>query len=246
MPDIEIVFTYRDVQYAVDDAMFERARKLFTSGKVTNLSQSVTGFSAEVVGTHSYRVHVAKRGINYGMCDCYMGQNDTLCKHMVAVGIAALYMSKLADEQGRSVEKPPESLADRKQLMAAGMRKITGYNGPSSTWVAYQSRLDAGASMIRESMLGLEPSRANAIYLWGIVKRIDRKLQSNVDDSNGTVWPIATEAVATLAEWSTISQEFHKEIQMFTLYKTTFDFTDELLQKIDKVYLDKSKVISIE
>lgn len=225
-------FTYREVRYSVDDAMFERARKLFISGNVQNYRRDLAGYMADVVSTQTYSVYVSNRAIDYGSCNCYMGQNDTLCKHMIALGLAALHDAKLVDDIGKTVQAPPSTLQDRKQLVTAGLKKIKGYDGPSSTWFAYQNKLDIGAAMIHEAMLGLEPTKENANFLWDIVKRIDRKLQSHVDDSNGTVWPVASEAVATLANWVNENLELREVIKDFTTHKTSFGYAEELREKI--------------
>lgn len=222
-------FTYRDVRYSVDDSMFARALKLFTGKKIADFGHDMAGYSARVIGTQSYQVHVSQRAVDYGMCNCYMGQNNTLCKHMIAVGLEVLYRARKIDAAGNPYENPPSNLDERKALLTAGLRKITACNGrPSSTWFAYQTKLDVGAAMIHESMCGIEPSVENAKFLWDIVRRVDRKLAGGVDDSNGTVWPVASEAVRLLAAWGKDSTELYALVVQFTKTRTAFEFNNEL------------------
>jgi hypothetical protein len=132
------------------------------------------------------------------------------------------------DSEGSPHENPPSNLEERKVLLTAGLRKITAYEGPSNTWFAYQTKLDIGAAMIYESMQGIEPSVENAKFLWDIVKRVDRKITGGVDDSNGTVWPVASEAVRLLVAWGKSSLELHALMIRFAKTKTAAGFHDEL------------------
>lgn len=221
-------FTYRDLKYATDEAMFERARKLFVDGKVQNFQADFTGYSAKVIGTSPYQVHVSQKAVDVGLCECYMGQNDELCKHMIALALTALQQSGLANDQGYSTEKPPETLPKRKKLATAGFNKIKPYTGPSRIWFSYQAKLDIGTAMIREAIQGLEPGEINARFLWNVVKRIDRKLTGGVDDSNGTVWPVASEIIMVLAEWARKDPELTMLIKNFSKQKTNFEYHKEL------------------
>lgn len=227
-------FTYRDVRYSVDDSMFARAVRLFTSKKITDFGYDMVGYSARVIGTQTYRVHVSQKAVDYGMCDCYMGQNDTLCKHMIAVGLEVLYRAGKIDSIGGSHEDLPSNLEGRKVLLTAGLRKITAYEGPSSTWFSYQAKLDIGAAKIYESMQGVEPSVENAKFLWDIVKRVDRKLTGGVDDSNGTAWPVASEAVRLLAAWGKDSPELHALVTRLAKAKTVAGFHHDLGCGLDR------------
>lgn len=233
-PILEPKFTYRDVRYSVDDALFSRALKLFTGKKIVDFRHDLAGYSAKVLGTQSYTVHVAQRAVDYGLCDCYMGKNDILCKHMIAVGLEVLHRTGKIGSDGKPCENPPSSLEERKALVTAGLRKITAYDGPSSTWFAYQAKLDVGAAMMYEAIQGVEPSVENANFLWDIVKRVDRKLAGGVDDSNGTVWPVASEAVRLLAGWSRDSAEIRALAIRLAKTKTSAGFHEELDRELRK------------
>ncbi len=95
------------IKFATDGPTFERAVSLYESGKVTQFKEDFGGHSAAVSGTHPYRVFVSARHYDRGSCDCYLGQHDTLCKHMVAVAIYTVMDGKrLSKEDKRVVGNP--------------------------------------------------------------------------------------------------------------------------------------------
>lgn len=94
------------IKFATDGPTFEKAAELYESGKVTKFREELNGFFAIVLGTKPYNVYVDNRHYDQGDCECYLGQNDMLCKHMVAVAIYAAKEGKpLADEDKRSVSQ---------------------------------------------------------------------------------------------------------------------------------------------
>jgi len=78
------------IKFATDGPTFERAVGLYEAGKVTQFEAVMDGFSAVVLGTKPYQVFVSARHFDRGSCECYLGQRDILCKHMVAVAIYAV------------------------------------------------------------------------------------------------------------------------------------------------------------
>ncbi len=95
------------IKFATDGPTFERAIDLYESGKVTQFKEELNGFFATVLGTKSYRVYVDNRHYDQGDCECYLGQKDTLCKHMVAVAIyAVMDGKKLSQEDKKLVGSP--------------------------------------------------------------------------------------------------------------------------------------------
>lgn len=232
---IDPKFSFRDVKYSVDEKIFERAKNLFSDNKVLDFRSTPAGYLATVSGSRPYRVFVSVKSIDYGDCECYMGQNGSLCKHMIAVGLMALRHAGRIDEAGSSTEPSPASMDERKALLSAGLRKIKPYSGPSKHWFSYQSKLDIGAATISESCAGLNPNPENAKFLWSVIKRIDRKLANGVDDSNGTVWPVASGLVEVLAEWASQNNELYKLISTFTQAKTEFGYHQELLDRLNHI-----------
>ncbi len=58
-------------------------------------------------GSFKYEVYVSTKNYDEGTCTCYLGQNNTLCKHMVAVAIfAVLRGRKLTMEEKEIIRKP--------------------------------------------------------------------------------------------------------------------------------------------
>ena len=82
------------IKFATDQATFRKAAELYESGKVTQFEEEINSYSAIVLGTKPYRVSVEARRYDYGHCECYLGQNDTLCKHLVALAIYAVLHGK--------------------------------------------------------------------------------------------------------------------------------------------------------
>jgi uncharacterized Zn finger protein len=95
------------IKFATNAPTFQKAVALCESGKVTRFEAGINAFSAVALGTKPYRVSVEARRYDYGHCECYLGQNDTLCKHMVATAIYAVKEDKpLSDEDKRLVTQP--------------------------------------------------------------------------------------------------------------------------------------------
>src|SRR3989344_9705525 len=83
-------FTLQDIKYADDPETFFRAEELFRSGKVGKIQEDPRGYRAKVQGTKAYEVSVSYKRIDEGSCSCYMGKNNILCKHMLALSLAVL------------------------------------------------------------------------------------------------------------------------------------------------------------
>ena len=95
------------IKFATDGPTFERAVNLYGGGKVTEFKERFGGYSAIVLGTKPYQVSVEARRYDYGHCECYLGQQGTLCKHMVAVAIyAVMDGKKLSKEDKKLVSSP--------------------------------------------------------------------------------------------------------------------------------------------
>lgn len=225
-------FTIQDIKYSVDAIMFERAKKLFESGKVQKIAETPHGYTATVQGTSPYQVSLSRKHIDQGYCDCYMGQNDELCKHMLALGLAVLHLSGKAEEVK---EESPNDFDAVKQLVASGMRKIKPYHGPSKIWFSYQRELDVGAGMIEVAVRNLPAGKENARYLWSLVLKLSKKLShGGVDDSDGTVGGCIFALVEQCGRYAKEKPELKPLIQKFTEDDTGFGFEEnlnELLQK---------------
>lgn len=222
-------FTYSDVKYASDEASFKRAKDLFAKGKVQSFKTLANGYRAVVQGSTDYSVMVSSKRVNYGDCDCYMGQNGQLCKHMLAVAQRALYEAGLADKTGNPIANSVVLPADAKLHITSALKKIRGYDGPSRTWFDYQGKLDTAAGMIEEAMPLLETSLANAKYLWKLVLRLSDKLaRGGVDDSNGTIGGAVFAVIKRIAQMAKTDQTIKSWAVKNCTTDTGFGFEEEL------------------
>lgn len=228
---IKPLFAIQDIEYSVDNATFQRAQQLFDAGKVQKVFETPHGYEAIVQGTSQYRVSLSTRHIDKGFCDCYMGQNDMLCKHMLALGLAVLNLSEKGEES--AAEDSPTNLDAAKQLVAAAVRKIKPYHGPSKIWFSYQRELDVGSGCIVEAVRKLSSTKENAEYLWSLVLKLSKKLShGGVDDLNGTVGNCIILLVKQCAGYAKEKSELKPIIEHFAKDDTGFGFEDILKKMI--------------
>jgi len=202
------------IKFSTDAPTFERAVGLYERGKVTHFEEDAWGCSAIVIGTSPYHVSVSARQYDRGSCDCYLGQNDTLCKHMVAVAIYAVKGGeKLSEEDKKQVVSPEcggkigeltkEQLKDIGAEITAAMRYIKAYIGPSKLWFSYQNSLSEGCSRLAKIVSDLPVSEQAAGLLVDMLLRLDKKLcTGGVDDSEGAVGGFMQEVVGVLEEFA--------------------------------------------
>ncbi|MBI2630772.1 hypothetical protein HYW73_00960 [Candidatus Nomurabacteria bacterium] len=229
------------IKYATDAPTFEKAVDLYDKGKVTKFEEGIGAYSAVVMGTKAYRVSVETRRYDYGHCECYLGQNDTLCKHMVAVAIyAVMGGKKLSDEDkrlvsqalcsGRLGELSKSELIATKKAITADMRYIKSYEGPSRTWFAYQSSLSEGCNRLSKIVSELPVSRQTVKVLVDMLLRLDDRLcRGGVDDSDGTVGGFIEEAVQALKEYAKLDPSSAKAFNDLKNKETCFGWEEPLL-----------------
>ena len=230
------------IKFATDAPTFEKAVDLYEKGKVTKFEEGIGGYSAVVVGTKLYRVSVEARRYNLATCECYLGQNDTLCKHMVAVAIRAVTGGKpLSEEDKRLVpqvtcsgklgELSKNELAATKKAITAGMRYIKSYEGPSRTWFAYQSSLSEGCNRLSKTVSELPVGQQTAKLLVDMLLRLDDRLcRGGVDDSDGTVGGFIEETVQALKEYAKLDPSCAKAFNELKDKETCFGWEEELLE----------------
>ena len=232
------------IKFATDGPTFEKAVGLYESRKVTKFKEIMDGYSAVVIGTKPYRVFVSIRHYDRGGCDCYLGQNDTLCKHIVAVAIRAATGGKpLTDEDKKLVSQPEcsgrlgslskEELSTVKKEIAAGMRYIKSYNGPSRIWFSYQNSLSEGCNRLSKIVSELPVSEQTAKLLVDMLLRLDDKLcRGGVDDSDGTVGGFIEETVQALKEYAKLDSSCAKAFNELKDKETCFGWEEPLLKLI--------------
>ena len=225
-------FTIRDIKYSVDEGTLKRAYQLFDTGKVGEISETRNGYTAIIAGTHKYDVYISGKDIDRGGCDCYVcSEKDMLCKHMIALGIAALHEFGEAGVLSQE-DASPVDLSEVKILVKEGMKQIKGYSGNSRNWSHYTMSLASGSDILSDAVQELPPTRENAKYLWSLVLRLNKKLSNGVDDSDGAVGGCTWSIVAQLAKYAKEKPELKKVIEKFCDTKTGFGFEDDLRKQL--------------
>jgi hypothetical protein len=230
------------IKFATDAPTFERAVGLYEGGKVTQFEKDAWGCSAIVIGTSPYHVSVSARQYDHGSCDCYLGQNDTLCKHMVALAIYAMKEGqKLTEEDKKQVVSPQCSgrigALEKGQLKVVGaeitatMRYIKPYNGPSRIWFFYQNSLSEGCGRLAKIVSDLPVNKQTAGLLVDLLLRLDKKLcTGGVDDSDGAVGGFIEETVGVLEEYVKIDPACAKAFNKLKDRETCFGWEEPLLE----------------
>jgi hypothetical protein len=216
---------------------------LYESGKVTQFKEGVGGFSATVLGTQPYHVFVSSYRYNEGSCNCYVGQSDTLCKHMVVVAIYAVKGGDtLADDEKTVIAGPrfsgkigglsAEEMVNRKKEITEALKYIKPYNGPSRIWFRYQVSLQEGSNRLTKTVSELPASPQTAGLLVDLLVRLERKLMSGVDDSDGTIGSCMTHIVVVLEEFVKLVPECAQKFRKLQNRQTSFDWEKPLLKYI--------------
>ena len=223
-----------------------RAVGLYESGKVTDVETLGGYYSAVVQGTEPYRVSVSARNYKQGHCTCYLGQKDTLCKHMVALALYAVMDGKPLTNKdklhGHKVEcsKRREALSEEELMLAkmhitAAMKYIKPYSGPSRTWFANQDSLREGCNTLSAIVSDLPVNKQTAEILVNLLSRLDRKLRiGGVDDSNGIVGGFMNEIVSVLEEFAKIVPSCIKAFESLVGRETCFEWDEPLIHILDE------------
>ncbi|MBU1164641.1 hypothetical protein KKA15_03705 [Patescibacteria group bacterium] len=234
------------IKFATDAPTFERAVDLYESSKVTQFKKELNGFFATVLGTQPYRVYVDGRHYDQGDCECYLGQHDTLCKHMVAVAIYAVMSGKKLSQEDKEIVISPvcggklgelnkEELSEAKKSITSAMRYIKSYTGPSRTWFAYQNSLNEGCARLSKLVSDLPVSEQTAKLLIDMLLRLDKKLcQGGVDDSDGTVGGFIYETVEMLKEYAKLDPTCISVFKKLCGQETCFGWEEALVKMFDE------------
>lgn len=234
------------IKFATDRPTFERAIELYESGKVTKFKREFNGFSAVVLGGKPYNVIVSASHYDRAHCDCYVGRQETFCKHMVAVAIHAVLGGEPMKEGDKQVIDQPgcsgklgvlgkEELVMAKKSISEVMRFIKPYNGPSKKWFAYQNSLSEGCNRLSVIISGLPVSEQTTKLLVDMLLRLDKKLcTGGVDDSDGTVGGFMEGTVSVLEEFSALDPKCKKAFNILCKQETCFGWEEPLVKIIDE------------
>ena len=239
-------YTLEKIKFATDPQTFERAVDLYENGKVTKFKKGIRSYSAIVIGSKPYNVSGEARRFDYGNCDCYLGQNGELCKHLVALAIhAVMNGKKLTSEDKEKVTGPEcsenlgeltkDDLSSVKNSISGAMKYIKAYTGPSRTWFAYQNSLDEGCNRLSKIVSDLPVSGQTTKLLVDMLLRLDEKLcRGGVDDSNGTVGGFIEEVVEVLKEYARLDTSCIKVFKNLMGKETCFGWEASLIEILDE------------
>jgi len=221
MPKIKMkpLYTFKEIKYGIDQRTYDKAVGLYENNKIISFKETPFGFSATVQGTQKYKVEVGREEYDAGSCNCYLGQHDTLCKHMIAVAFhASLDGRPIPEDEKVYISEPicsryagmlsKDELAETRKRITAAMKYIKAYTGPSRTWFQYQNSLFEGRNRLAEIVSNLPVSLQTAKLLINMIIRLDKKLVSGgVDDSDGTVGGFIEDVVCVLIEYSSFDSK---------------------------------------
>lgn len=241
-----INYDLKKIKFGTDAATFERAVGLYENGKVTKFKNEIGEFSAIVIGTEPYEVSVSAKYFDQGGCSCYLGQQDILCKHMIAVAIRAVSGGKPLKEEERQPAGGPvcsgrlgilnaEELAEIKKNISDAVKYIKSYDGPSRIWFQYQNSLEEGRNRLSAIVSDLPVSEQTSELLVKLLLRLDKKLcESGVDDSNGTVGGFIENVVTVLQKYSELEKACLRTFNILKNQETCFGWEEPLLKLIEK------------
>lgn len=244
MMTTDIKFNLDKIHYSVDQSTFTKAVELFENGKVVDFKDAIYTVTATVSGGNEYKVVIDKDKFDQGMCDCYLGQNGTLCKHMVAVAIkAVLETNKIPEEvkqpiglsrsSGKIGKLTEDELREIKSEITQSLKFIKGYVGPSRIWFAYQNSLSEGCARLTVIVNKLPVSLLSAEILVDLLLRLDRKLQTGgVDDSDGTVGGFMYGVIDTLLDFNKLDPTCKKSFIKLMGKETCFGWEEKLLSAL--------------
>lgn len=239
-------YTLDKIKFGIDAGTWERAVDLYETGKVKNFQD--TGFTcvADVQGTHLYKVIVSKKQYTDGNCDCYLGKNDTLCKHMIAVTIYGLKKGKSLTEKertqqneikfsGKTGDISQNQLNLFKAEISGAMHYIKTYTGPSKTWFAYQDSLIEGCNRLSAIFSRLPASRQTTDLIIKTLLKLDRKLTTGgVDDSDGSVGVFIEEGIDLLLTFAKADPKCSDSFKKLENIESCFGWEEPLLKFTQK------------
>ena len=234
------------IKFTTDASTFEKAVALYEGGKVTQFEEGIGSYSAIVIGNKPYIVSIEARRYDYGHCECYLGQNETLCKHMVAVAVRAVTGGKPLSKDDKQVVSSvtcsgklgtltKEELSETKKAVTDAIKYIKSYSGPSRTWFSYQNSLSEGCNRLAKIVSDLSVSEQTSQLLVDLLLRLDKKLSyGGVDDSDGTVGKFIDETVGVLEEYKKLDPVCIKAFQKLKGKETSFGWEEPLLKLLEK------------
>ena len=238
------------IKFSIDQGSFDRAIALYEKDRVTKFTENSIGYSSIVLGGKPYMVFVSSRNYNRGSCNCYLGQNDRLCKHMIAVAIYAIKKGEKLNEEEKEIieelicnenlgELSKEKLIEVKKAITYAMRFIKAYTGPSKYWFTYQGSLSEGCARLRKIISKLPISKQTTQLLVDVLIRLDKKIyKGGVDDSDATVAGLIEDTVALLQKYAELDRSSIRAFKKLCTVSTCFDWQEPLVKIFDEQEID--------
>jgi len=238
-------FDIEDIKAMTDPATYEKAVNLYNKQKVIQFKKDLRGCSAKVISTEVYNVYVDLHQCNKGDCNCYLGKQDIFCKHMVAVAIYAVMNGKALSTKEQNIVKGPicsnktydmvkEDFDKIKKDISSAMKHIKVYSGGSKKWFAYQDSLSKGCYLLSNIISQLPVNKKSSEILINLLLKLDKKLSTGVDDSDGTVGSFMYEVVGILEQYAQINSECINAFKKLCDKKIAFDWKYPLIEILDK------------
>lgn len=237
---LQPTYTLEKLKFGVDSETFKKAIDLYEAGKVKNVKEDTRGYSAIVHGSQKYFVSVHAKDFDRGMCECYLGQKDVLCKHMVALALHVVQGGKkiktedvaITEEMqcsGKLGELDKDELKKVNNEIAKAFSCIKSYDGGSRTWFAYTHKLGEGATRLGDTFSKLPVSKQTSDLIIKTLLRLDEKLLGGVDDSDGALGSCLYESVDMLLEFAKLEPKCIKSFEVFKKKKSNFEWEEKLL-----------------
>ncbi len=204
-------YTLQDIQLSVEDSEFNKGLKLFKKGKVGAIKEVFSGFTATITGSEKYTVAVESNNFEHGECNCYLGQKNYLCKHMLALAIAVVHKYSPQDVSiishplsqavcsGKVGEISQQELSEIEEEIKVGLTHIKSWSGTSKKWFEYQDSLSKGSRIILLALSKLPICEESVKLCITVLKKLEKKVLGAVDDSDGTVGNLIKEIIQILS-----------------------------------------------
>ena len=232
---MEPKYNLEKIKFASDPDTFRRAVEIYENGGISDFQELIACYTAKVTGKNTYTVSIENRDFRLGSCDCYVGKNNYLCKHLIALGIYVVLRGKPLDQKlkqdtsvlaftNRLGQLSPQELKDVKKSITHSLSYLKSYTGPSKIWFAYQDKLSEGVHRLTEIVSDFPVSKQTSDILVDLLLRLGNKLATTIDDSDGTVGGFANELVAMLQEYAKLDPACKASFKAFKTKETGFGF----------------------
>ncbi len=240
---MEPKFTLEKIKFATDPDTFSRAVEIYENNQISDFKELIACYSATVKGKHAYKTTIENRDFRLGMCDCYLGQHNYYCKHLLALAIYVVLRGKPLEADYKEVidtpkssnrlgELSPAELVEARKAITSAMAYLRSYTGPSSRWFSYQASLSEGCHRLSAIVSKFPVSRQTSDVLVKLLLRLGNKLATSVDDSDGTVGGFADALVVMLQEYAKLDPACKESFKVFKTKETGFGLEDPLVKML--------------